>query len=194
MVKDIGKREKILILLSLVVIAAYLSPLFILGENAHIRVHDNLDSNLAWYKVLANSGELFGGINATIPQVINGLPRNAFGTELSGIVWMHYLFPTMTAYALSQAVTRVIAFIGMYLLLKKHFLPKEGWGPIRIGVALAFSLTPFWPSGMLSTLGMPLALWAFLNIRKGEKSWLNYLVLFLIPFYSSFVLGFFFFL
>ena len=30
----------------------YVSPLYILGENAHIRVHDNLDSNIAWYKVL----------------------------------------------------------------------------------------------------------------------------------------------
>ncbi|MFH3698696.1 DUF6044 family protein, partial [Acinetobacter baumannii] len=51
----------------------------------------------------------------------------------------------------------------------------------------------FWPSGMLSTLGMPLALWAFLNIRKGEKLWKNYFVLTLIPLYSSIVLGFFFF-
>ena len=43
---------------------------------------------------------------------------------------------------------------------------------------------------MLSTLGMPLALWAFLNIRKGEKLWKNYFVLTLIPLYSSIVLGF----
>ncbi|MDQ7864735.1 DUF6044 family protein [Peribacillus frigoritolerans] len=35
----------------------------------------------------------------------------------------------------------------------------SGW--IRVGTSLAFALTPFWPSGMLSTLGMPLALWAF---------------------------------
>ena len=63
-----------------------------------------------------------------------------------------------------------------------------------MGTALAFAFTPFWPSGMLSTLGMPLALWAFLNIRNGEKSWKNYLVLTLLPFYSSIVLGFFFFL
>ncbi|MFY4777347.1 DUF6044 family protein [Metabacillus sp. RGM 3146] len=188
------KNEQILIFIAFIVICLYLAPLFILRENAHIRVHDNLDSNLAWYKVLNTSGYLFGGLNGNIPQIMNGLPRNALGSELNGLVWLYSLFPTMTAYALSQTITRIIAFIGMYLLLKKHFLFDKEWGLIRVGAALTFSLTPFWPSGMLSTLGMPLALWAFLNIRKGEREWKNFLVLTLLPFYSSFVLGFFFFL
>jgi hypothetical protein len=189
------KKEQRYIIFALLVIVVYLSPLFILQENAHIRVHDNLDSNLAWYKVLARSGEMFGSVNATIPQIINGqLSRNAFGTEYSIIVWLYALFPTMIAYGISQALTRIIAFFGMYWLLKKHFLPGEKWLFIQIVTSLAFALTPFWPSGMLSTLGMPLALWAFLNIRNGEGSWKDYLVLTLLPFYASIVLGFFFFL
>jgi hypothetical protein len=189
-----NNNEQKFLIIAFLIIVLCVSPLFILGENAHIRVHDNLDSNLAWYKVLAESGQILGPINATIPQIINGLPRNAFGTEFSLIVWLYALFPTMLAYALSQFITRFFAFLGMYLLLKKHFLPNSEWALLRIGTALAFALTPFWPSGMLSTLGMPLALWAFLNIRKGEKGWTNYLVLTLLPFYSSIVLGFFFFL
>ncbi|WP_053364605.1 DUF6044 family protein [Bacillus sp. FJAT-27251] len=187
--------EQRLIITALIMLVLFLSPLFILGENAHIRVHDNLDSNLAWYKVLVESGQLTGDIDARIPQVINGeLQRNAFGTEFSLIVWLYALFPTMTAYALSQAITRIVAFWGMYLLLKKHFIADPKWAVINVGASLAFAMTPFWPSGMLSTLGMPLALWAFLNIRNGENSWKNYLVLSLLPLYSSIVLGFFFFL
>lgn len=192
--KKIASFEKKLLYIALCIILLYLSPLFFLGENAHIRVHDNLDSNLAWYKVLKESGQMFGGVNSTIPQIINGLPRNALGTEFSGIVWLHAIFPTMIAYTISQSVTRFFAFAGMYLLLKKHFLFEKKYAVITIGTALAFALTPFWPSGMLSTLGMPLALWAFLNIRTGERGWKNYLVLGLLPLYSSFVLGFFFFL
>jgi hypothetical protein len=187
-------KERKLLIIAFIILAVYLSPLFILQENAHIRVHDNLDSNIAWYKVLSRSGEMFGGLHAVIPQIINGLPRNAFGTEFSGIVWLYALFPTMMAYAISQAITRVVAFLGMYLLLKHHFLQEDKWRFFQIGTALAFSLTPFWPSGMLSTLGMPMALWAFLNIRNKEGSWKSYLVLTFLPFYSSIVLGFFFFL
>ena len=187
--------EKRLLLAAIIFIILFVSPYFLLGENAHLRVHDNLDSNLAWYKVLNESGMTFGSVFSTMPQIINGnLSRNAFGTEFSGIVWLHMLFPTMVAYGLSQLLTRLLAFLGMYLLLKKHFMQSSHTAWIRVGVALAFALTPFWPSGMLSTLGMPLALWALLNIREGEKSWVNWLTLTLIPLYASIVLGFFFFL
>ena len=185
------KKEMKYIIFALLIIALYLSPLFILQENAHIRVHDNLDSNLAWYKVLANSGQMFGDVNAVIPQIINGVPRNAFGTEYSIIVWLYALFPTMIAYGISQALTRVVAFIGMYLLLKKHFLPGEKWIFLQIAVSLAFALTPFWPSGMLSTLGMPLALWAFLNIRNGEGTIKDYLVLTAYPILREYCFRFF---
>ncbi|WP_373419596.1 DUF6044 family protein [Bacillus sp. EAC] len=190
----VWSKEKKHLFIATILILIYVSPLFILGENAHIRVHDNLDSNIAWYKTLKNSGELFSSINSVVPQVINGLPRNAYGTEFSGIQWLNNIFPSMLAYSISQMITRLIAFLGMYLLLKNHFIFSKENYLIRVWVSLAFALTPFWPSGMLSTLGMPLALWAFLNIRSGKYSWKEWVTLILIPFYSSFVLGFFFFL
>lgn len=190
---DFLKKRKMLAA-AMAILTIYLAPLFLFQENAHIRVHDNLDSNIAWYKILAASGKMFGPLHADISQIINGLPRNALGTEYSGIVWLYALFPTMVAYCLSQALSRFFALIGMYLLLKDHLLKGEKWRFYQIGAALAFAITPFWPSGMLSTLGMPLALWAFLNIRNGGKIGKSYLTLFLLPFYSSFVLGFFFFL
>lgn len=192
--KKMSRKELRILWISLVLLALFISPLFILGENAHIRVHDNLDSNIAWYRVLAKSGEIRGSVNATIPQVMNGLSRNAYGTEFSGIVWLHAWFPPMVAYGLSQLITRVFAFLGMYLLLSRHFIKDRNYYIVSIGVALLFALTPFWPSGMLSTLGMPLALWAFLNIRKREGTWKEWLTLTLLPLYASFVLGFFFFL
>lgn len=187
-------NEKKHLLFAWLLLFFFVSPPFILGENAHIRVHDNLDSNIAWYKVLKESGELFAPLDATVPQIINGLPRNAFGTEFSLIQWLHQWFPSMTAYAVSLALTRIFAFLGMYLLLRKHWIKENEAFPITVWVSLAFALTPFWPSGMLSTLGQPLALWAFLNLRNGKNTWREWLTLILLPFYSSFVLGFFFFL
>ncbi|PAD22997.1 hypothetical protein CHH69_07055 [Terribacillus saccharophilus] len=182
------------ILLCVAAILIFVSPLFLLGDDAHIRVHDNLDSNLAWYKVLAASGQMFGGVHAVIPQIIGGLPRDALGTEWTLIVWLHTWFPTMTAYAISQLLTRLIAFLGMYLLLRTHVIRniKAHW--IAALVSLAFALTPFWPSGMLSTMGHPLALWAFLSIRSKKANWVHWTAITLLPLYASFVLGFFFFL
>lgn len=189
------KSEKIYIILALLIIALWVAPYFILGENAHMRITDNMDSNIAWYKVLMNSGQLFGSINANIPQIINGqLSRNAMYSEFYGIVELFRFFPSETAYGLNQTISRLIAFLGMYLLLKKYVVKEEKQGIIRVGAALTFALTPFWANGMDSTLGMPLALWALLNLRNREQKGVSILTLTLLPFYSTFMLGFFFFL
>ncbi|EUJ43387.1 DUF6044 family protein [Listeria riparia] len=185
------KQECIAVLLLLVFVA----PLFILGGNSHIRIHDNLDSNMTWYRVLLNSGNYLAKTGTNIPQMLDGFaPRDAFDSQFVGIVWLYAIFPTPLAFAVSQLITRVFAFIGMRLWLRDYVIkdPKQKY--ITIFVALAFALTPFWPSGMLSTLGMPLALWAFLNIRQGKKNIWNWLILTLLPFYSSLILGFCFFL
>jgi hypothetical protein len=189
------KKERTYVVLALLIIALWVSPYFLLGGQAHMRIVDNLDSNVAWYKVLMNSGQLFGSIHANIPQVINGqLSRNAIYSEYYGMVELYRYFPSEIAYGLNQTVSRYAAFLGMYLLLKKYVVKEENLGIIRVGVALTFALTPFWANGMLSTLGMPLALWAFLNIRKREQMKISVLTLTLLPFYSTFMLGFFFFL
>lgn len=188
-------KEKTYLLIATLIITLWVLPYFILGQHSHMRIHDNLDSNIAWYKVLTDSGQLFGSLDANIPQIINGhLSRNAYYSEYYGIIELFRLFPPVIAYGLNQAITRFIAFMGMYVLLKSYVIKQEGQGMIRVTAALTFALTPFWPNGMLSTLGMPLALWAFLNIRNRVKTWQSLLTITLLPFYSTFMLGFFFFL
>ncbi|MDQ0201692.1 DUF6044 family protein [Neobacillus ginsengisoli] len=192
---NILKKEKTYTVLALIIIAVWVAPYFILGEQTHMRILDNLDSNVAWYKMLMDSGQLYGSIHANIPQIINGqLSRNAIYSEYYGIVQIFRFFPGEIAYGLNQTISRFAAFLGMYLLLKKYVVKEENLGIIRVGAALTFALTPFWANGMLSTLGMPLALWAFLNIRKREQMKVSILTLTLLPFYSTFMLGFFFFL
>ncbi|WP_246206631.1 DUF6044 family protein [Virgibacillus ihumii] len=179
-----------LILLACLIIAAYLMPYLILGEDTHIRVHDNLDSNIVWYKLLVESGQFFS--TGTLPNVINGLPRSTLASPFDIVVWLYVLFEPITAYTIGQAVMRFAAFFGMYLLLRRWI--RQPW--ITVGTALGFALLPYWPSGLLSIAGLPLALHIFLNIRK--HGWnvrkYNWVILFLLPFFSSFILTFVFFL
>ncbi len=185
-----------LFILACLVIIAYLMPYYILGEDTHIRVHDNLDSNIVWYKLLADSGMIFSSPNALIPQIINGLPRSALQSAFDGVVWLYVLFEPFTAYTISQTIMRFVAFFGMFLLLKSHVIKEDKQRVITVGVALGFALLPFWPSGALSIAGLPLALHIFLTIRQAGKSTPKryFVYLFLMTFFSSFILTFLFFL
>ncbi|MEN1967471.1 DUF6044 family protein [Lentibacillus sp. N15] len=184
------------ILIACLVIVAYLFPYYSLGEDAHIRVHDNMDSNIVWYKLLAESGHIFTLKDVALPNVINGLPRSTLPSGLDAMVWLYVLFKPMTAYAIGQTLMRFVAFFGMYLLLKRNFLPGPKATFISVGASLGFALLPFWPSGMLSIAGLPLALHIFLTIRNNGKATPIYywITLLLIPFFSSFILTFVFFL
>ncbi|WP_369759771.1 DUF6044 family protein [Virgibacillus sp. CM-4] len=178
------------------VIIAYLMPYFILGEDTHIRVHDNLDSNIVWYQLLAESGQIFSLTDTVLPNAINGLPRSALPSGLDAMVWLYAIFEPMTAYTIGQTIMRFTAFFGMYFLLK-HFTSFGKEIPIiTVGASLGFALLPYWPSGMLSIAGLPLALFLFLTIRKYGKAtpWYYWLTLLVIPFLSNFVLTFVFFL
>lgn len=178
------------------VILAYLSPYVIYGENVHIRVHDNMDSNMVWYKVLAESGPIFSFTDVQLPYAIDGLPRSALPSAFDAALWLYVLFEPITAYTISQSLMRFAAFFGMYLLLTRFIVKKETTPWITVGVSLAFAMLPYWPSGALSIAGMPLALYVFLMIRKyrthaPKHTWI---LLCLIPFFANFVLSFVFFL
>src|SRR5690625_3031567 len=151
------------------IIILYLLPYYVLGEHTHIRVHDNMDSNIVWYTLLAESGQIFSLTDTALPNVINGLPRSALPSGLDAMVWLYVLFEPMTAYTIGQTIMRFTAFFGMYFLLNKHILPKKIHPIIAVGVALGFAILPFWPSGMLSIAGLPLTLHIFLSILKYGK-------------------------
>ncbi|MED3794424.1 DUF6044 family protein [Niallia alba] len=191
------KRERTFFYIAIVIVLLWVLPYFVLNEDAHMRVHDNLDSNLGWYEVMKDNGIAFSPLHTPVEQIMNGeFSRDTYYSEYYAMVFLFQLFPPVIAYGLSQAITHFVAFLGMYLLLKKYVMKEEHKNAylITIGVALAFSLTPYWPSGMLSILGMPLALWSMMNIKKGERNWKDAAVLTIIPFFSTFVIGFFYFL
>ncbi|MFG6147780.1 DUF6044 family protein [Halobacillus sp. B23F22_1] len=183
-------------ILACVVLLMYLFPYFTLGGDTHIRVHDNLDSNIVWYKLLAETGQLFAGPGATIPNVINGLPRSALPSPFDAVTWLYVWFEPFTAYTISQTIMRFVAFLGMYLLLSRFVIRdfKGSW--LTSGCSLAFAMLPFWPSGVLTIAGLPLAFYLFLTIRnQGKKTpWYVWVPVGLIPFLSNFILTFIFFL
>lgn len=182
--------------ISLFVLFLYLVPFLALGQNLPVLVYDNVDQVYVWYKVLADSGTIVAPLNQVVPNFMGGIPRNALvgASEFNLIVWLYAAFDPLTVYLLNIFTIHIVAFAGMFLLLKNHFLkrPERKW--IASGIALCFALLPFWPLAQFSIAGQPLALNSFLKVREGNARKRDWLPLLLLPFYASFVYGFLFFL
>ncbi|SFB99665.1 hypothetical protein SAMN05421780_102221 [Flexibacter flexilis DSM 6793] len=176
------------------VLVVYFLPYIIYGENAHILIHDNLDSNVIWLKTLADNDLFFASNFFPVQQIMNGVPRLSFGTELNIISLLFEYCSPFYAILLNQFIIRIVAYCGMFVLLKKHIMKDVDFSNLQnliilLGLSSCFALLPFWPSAGLSVAGQPFLLSAFLNIKKGNYSYKDYLFIVFFPFYSVLVLA-----
>lgn len=185
--KNKRRRQGVLIITALGLIVLYYFPYFLNGEDSYILIHDNLDSNLSWVKILLDSGQLFAPPSELVPQVFNGIPRSSlYGTYDISLIWFS-LFGMYWGYILNKLIMSLVAFIGMFYLLKKYLTPQSpDW--LVWGVALLFAILPFW-SFTLSVSGLPIVSYAFLGIRAGERRVINWIIIIVFAFYSSLVLS-----
>ena len=77
----------------------------------------------------------------------------------------------------------------MYQLLKNHLSGRKDHN-LLVFTSLCFALLPFVPVYGLSIAGVPLAINAFLNFRNNKNGLKDWLVLFILHIYGSFLLSF----
>lgn len=175
-------------LVAFTLVIIYLIPYVILGENARITAWDNLDSVFVWYKILINEGLVFKSNNTPVNIMMGGIPRGSLPGELHFTTLLYWLLGPLPSYITERFIVHITAFVGMLLLLNKHILVNKTYPEWLVpGVSLCFALLPFWPYGGLSSAGLPLLFYAFLNFRANLHTKWDWLIIFVFAFYSSLV-------
>lgn len=173
------------------IIAVYSIPYFVLRENIHIPIHDILDDfNFIAYQILKLEPEyLFAPGGTIIPSYLGGQIRDVYPSEFNLYTLLNVFAPLEVAYAVNDILTRAVAYLGMFLLIKKINNDTIEAGSIPHFVACLFALLPFWPSWGLAVSGSPLVIWAFLNLTGKRNTLISFIILATYPFYSSFIYG-----
>ncbi len=164
----------------------YFIPFVLLGADSYITIHDNLDSDFVYKRLLVNTGQALNYKNdSTIQNVMNGIPRSAYRSGFDFTLLLFYLFDSHVAYIVNYIIIHLVAFLGMFLLLKEHFMQSQQSNYLAWSVAVCFALIPFYGIYGLSVAGQPILLRAFLNILYSKQKLSDYIVILLFPFYSS---------
>lgn len=86
--------DKYFIAFGIIVITIVFLPYIYWGEDTYVRIHDNLDSNIVWVKMILDQYGPFGSPTAIIQQPMDGLPRSSvYGSYDIGTLFF-YLFGT----------------------------------------------------------------------------------------------------
>jgi hypothetical protein len=190
--ENIKRMQKIkscwLVMFGVVSILAYVMPWIISGQSGYIRIHDGLDSIMAFQKIMSEQGFWFSPNKELVGPIFQGgLPRIAYPNELSVVTLLFSLFKPYWAYLINQLLIRLLAFLGMYLLLERFIcsdLSKLRKGLIVCGTSIAFAYLPFWSwSGSIALL--PWVFYALFRIWNNKFGIFEFIILIFYPFYSS---------
>jgi len=167
----------------------YFLPYFYLGENSFITIHDNLDSDIVWFKTIAQSGKLFTFSNGTqIDNIMNGIPRNSLPPAFNFISILFYFLNPFTAYIVNNFLTHIVAFIGMFLLLKDFIFNKREEIFFLFSISIIFSLVPFYGTHPgLAIAGIPIVTWCFVHFYRYTHRNYHFAILLFFSFYSSLI-------
>ncbi len=114
-----------LIFASTIIIFLYAYGFIAPSGDTIIPVHDNLDSEFAIRMLLSDTNTWFSTNKTIIPNIMNGIPRIALPSEFNITSNLYYFVNSEKAYVINELLIRIIAFIGMLLLLKEYFFQNS---------------------------------------------------------------------
>ncbi|MBN3518755.1 hypothetical protein JYB62_01970 [Algoriphagus lutimaris] len=182
--------NKTIIFLVLLVLVMLL-PYFILGEGVFIPVSDNMDSNLAWYKMLQDQGKIFSSWNTPVEGMLIETPRFSYPSGFNVEMMLYGLFPHLNAYMINKALIIIIAFFSFRFWLRGQQLTVKN-GREEILWCLLWASLAYYPHRGISIAALPALVQVF-SLLLGKKDhvghWLFligyacYSMLFLASFY-----------
>lgn len=172
-------------ILGLFIVLLYITPVLIQWEDAPVLDHDCLDSVMVYYINLADSGKVMGSYGENIDQMMGGISRNLFPSELNILTLIFLLFDPITGYFLNFSIVHIIAYLGMFSFLQQFVKSGREHPFIICGISSSFAILPFFPSIGLSIAGIPVVIFAFCSIIRDGWSIKPILLISFYSLYSS---------
>ena len=182
-----NKAKELLLVAGVIFLVMF--PYIWKGQDVQVNVWDNLDSNVAWYKMLKDQGKIFAGPETMVQGFVTETPRFSYPSGWNVEAVLYFLLSPFTAYWLNKLLIIMFAFGGMVLLFSRHL---ESNRSEVIIISLLWATLAFNPHIGISVAGLPVLVWSFYNLRSNEKIWLSLIFIIVYSFYSSLVLAGFF--
>ncbi len=148
----------------------FLLPYYMLGENAYMMIHDELDDGIFKYVLYAKN---FGVNGNFIPEFMGGQNRYTITVSSFLGVLVYKILKPLAAFDVMLTITVLTGYVGVYLLGKE--ISDNPFASFF--AASVFSYLPFKSMFALNIVGFPLLLWALVLLakNKGKKTVLPFI-------------------
>ena len=178
--KHLKTRKILAAAAGILLFALSLLPALLAGPDGYVTVLDQLDGEVPAYVLTAKHLQ-----DDSIPEFMSGTQNKESLTPASmGTLLFYLVFDPAGAFLLNETFVRIIAFLGMYLLLRKWKAPA--WTAYI--AAFLFSLIEFYSVYGLAVAGQPLLLYGWMQAKDRKGGVLPYAIALLFAGFSSPVL------
>lgn len=170
----------LLIVCSICQVACFVYYLY-LGERIVVNPHDQLDLEIPNF--ILKSRDISTLFEESFPQFMCGR-TDVETTSVIGTL-LYVIFSPVYAFIVNIFLVRIIAFLGMYLLLVSLKTNRI----CSIITSFVFSFIPFYSVYGLNIMGIPMLVYAFVSLYKQKKCIYSYIYILIQGLYSSIVLS-----
>lgn len=154
------KLHRVLFFMGMAAVLAMAVPYCILGKDAIVTYHDQLDGELIAY--LLQAKHLFDG--SSIPEFLGGVSKTALMLPAPACVLLFLWGDGFVGLVIMQLLGSLCGYLGMYLLVK-----RETGNPLAaVIMGVLYGYLPFLPVYGLTQYGLPLLLFCVLEAEEGR--------------------------
>lgn len=177
----------VVLLLAVVAALLYNLPYFIKGTDLPLRIHENLEQRPISDIQLFKESNPFWHTGPS-DRVLDGNYFQAKGPRLQYQTIAYFYFDAFKAFLITDIVSRIVAFLGMFLFLTKITGGTKENRLICLTASTLFAWLPFLTPLITTIMISPLIAWLFLVFYNREQRWYHWLILFITPFFTSYLL------
>lgn len=154
------------------------------GENIIIPLWDNLDSEVAWLKMLQDN-HLFFNYHDQVP-FLHGIDRAYLYSPAKAYIWLYIILPNFWAFVTGWSLKIIISICGFNYLCNTLKLNRDITNKnIFTFCGFLYGLTPTWPVGAFYFASLPFLLAFIINYYK-YKHYRELFLLLIYPVFSDF--------
>ncbi|MCR5688207.1 MAG: DUF6044 family protein [Lachnospiraceae bacterium] len=155
------------------------------GDGIYLQIHDNLDSNIAIYKMMKDS-RLFWSFGTRAPM-LGGLDRNYLVSDLNPYPLLHMAFPTLAAVITAWYLKIAMAAAG-FVFLGRTVYGRECDANLFAACGFIYGIMPTYPTTPFGFASLPILMAVMIRLyRKWDVRYIPVLVLYpMLSYFSVF--------
>lgn len=159
---------------------------FINGTHVPVRIHDHLEQAPMARTHIYHESNFFWRNGESSPRLLDGNYFEPTGPRIAMQNFAYYYLDAFTAYLVTDTLARILAFVGMFLWLRRLLKKDNRLMLVAMAISAIYSFLPFYHPHIFTITLLPITAWLFMVFYAGDGKARHWVILLVLPFFTAY--------